>query len=100
MSCCPSAYAREVEELIDRKQTHSYERAVERVAHIRSLHDRAGDPRGFEAYLTELRRRHRQKTKLVRLLDEAGFGDPTSAARDIDAGEREASSDTQRVDDR
>lgn len=71
-----SAYAREVEELIDRKQTHSYERAVERVDHIRSLHDRAGDPNGFDAFLADLRRRHRQKTKLVRLLDEAGLGDP------------------------
>ncbi len=95
-----SAYARQVEELIDRKQAHSYERAVERIAHIRSVHERASDPDGFGEYLTDVRRRHRQKTKLTRLLDEAGMGDPTGAERETDAGEREPSAGTQRLDDR
>ncbi len=72
-----SAYARQVEELVERKQTHSYEQAVERIAHIRSLHDRAGDLDGFDAYLADVRPRHRQKTKLIRLLDDAGFCDPS-----------------------
>ncbi len=72
-----SAYARQVEELVERKQTHSYEQAVERIAHIRSLHDRAGDLDGFDAYLADVRQRHRQKTKLIRLLDDAGFCDPS-----------------------
>lgn len=89
-----SAYDRQVEELIGRKQTHSYERAVERIAQIRSLHERAGDPDGFDDYLADVRRRHRQKTKLVRLLDEAWLGEPAGAR------ERDASTDAQRLDDR
>ena len=68
-----SAYARDVEAQIERKQTRSYENAVDRVAHIRTLHGRAGDRDGFDAYLAELRHRHRQKTKFIRLLDEAGL---------------------------
>jgi len=31
------------------------------------------DPEGFDAYLGQLRHRHRPKTKLLHLLDEAGF---------------------------
>lgn len=50
---------------------------MERIAHIRGLHERAGDPDGFDDYLADVRRRHRQKTKLMRLLDEAGLGDPS-----------------------
>ncbi|MCB1039231.1 MAG: hypothetical protein KDA94_06840 [Acidimicrobiales bacterium] len=69
-----SACARDVEAQIERKQTRSYENAVDRVGHIRTVHDRAGDPDGFDAYLADLRHRHRQKTKLIRLLDEAGLG--------------------------
>lgn len=71
-----SAYARDVEAQIERKQTRSYENAVGRVAHIHTLHDRAGDPEGFDAYLADLRHRHRQKTKFIRLLDEAGLNVP------------------------
>jgi uncharacterized Zn finger protein len=66
-----SAYARDVEAQVDRKQTRSYENAVDRVAHIRALHERAGDPDGFDVYLVDLRQRHRQKSKFIRLLDEA-----------------------------
>ena len=69
-----SAYVRDVEAQIDRKQTRSYENAVDRVTQIRSLHERAGDPDGFDAYLADLRHRHRQKTKFIRLLVEAGLG--------------------------
>lgn len=71
-----SAYARDVEAQIERKQTRSYENAVDRVAHIRTLHERAGDPDGFDAYLADLRHRHRQKTRFIRLLDEAGLTAP------------------------
>lgn len=67
------AYARDVEEQIDRKKTWTYERAVERVAFIRTLYERGGDPGGFETYLADLRHRHGQKTKFIRLLDEAGL---------------------------
>jgi hypothetical protein len=65
------AYVRDVEAQIDRKR---YESAVERLASIRVLHERGGDPSGFEAYLVDLRHRHRQKTKLIHLLSEAGLG--------------------------
>lgn len=69
-----SAHARDVEAQVDRKQARSYENAVDRVAHIRTLHERAGDPDGFDAYLADLRHRHRQKTKFIRLLAAAGLG--------------------------
>ena len=80
MLAAASAYARDVEAQIDRKQTRSYENAVDRVAHIRTLHGRAGDPDGFDAYLADLRQRHRQKTKFTRLLDEAGLTAPGQPA--------------------
>lgn len=67
------AYARDVEAQIDRKKTWTYERAVEQVAQIRELYERGGDPSGFETYLADLRHRHGQKTKFIRLLDEAGL---------------------------
>jgi tetratricopeptide (TPR) repeat protein len=69
------AYARDVEAQLDRKR---YEAAVERLGHIRMLYERGGDPRTFEAYLADLCQRHRQKTKLMRLLGEAGLADPGS----------------------
>lgn len=64
------AYASDVDAQLDHKR---YEAAVERLAHIRKLYERGGDPDGFDAYLADLRHQHRQKTKLVRLLDEAGL---------------------------
>lgn len=67
------AYARDVEAQIDRKQTRTYERAIERLVVIRTLHERGGDPSGFETYLADLRHRHGQKTTFIRLLDEAGL---------------------------
>jgi hypothetical protein len=65
------AYGRDVEAQIDRKKTWTYESAVEQVAYIRTLYERGSDPSGFETYLADLRHRHRQKTKFIRLLDEA-----------------------------
>lgn len=67
------AYARDVDAQIDRKKTWTYERAVEQVAFIGTLYERGGDPSGFETYLADLRHRHGQKTKFIRLLDEAGL---------------------------
>lgn len=54
-------------------QARSYEKALDRVAQVGSLHDRAGEPDGFDVYLADLRHRHWQKTKFIRLLDEAGL---------------------------
>ncbi|MDZ7679842.1 MAG: hypothetical protein U5K29_14960 [Acidimicrobiales bacterium] len=68
------AFARDVEAKIDRKKTWTYEAAVEGVAKIRTLYESGGDPSGFESYLADLRQRHRQKTKFIRLLDEASAG--------------------------
>lgn len=67
------AYARDVEAQIDRKKTWTYERAVEQIAQIRALYERGGDPSGFESYLADVRHRHGQKSKFIRLLDEAGL---------------------------
>ncbi len=67
------AFARDVEAQIDRKKTWTYERAVEQIAQIRTLYERGGDPGGFETYLADVRHRHGQKTKFIRLLDEAGL---------------------------
>jgi hypothetical protein len=66
------AHARDVAAQIDRKRDDS---AVQRLTAIRTLHGRGGDPSGFETYLSDLRHRHRnrQKTKSIRLLDEAGL---------------------------
>ena len=72
------AYARDVEAQIDPKRTWTYERAVEQVAFIRTLYERGGDPSGFETYLADLRHRHGQKTKFIRLLDEADLIGPAS----------------------
>jgi len=55
------------------RKSRSYANAVDRVAHIRTLHERVCDPDGFDAYLADLRHRHRPKTKLIRLLDDAGL---------------------------
>ena len=72
------AYGRDVEARIDSKNTWTYERAVERIAHIRTLYERGGDPSDFETYLADLRDRHRRKIKFTRLLDEAGLTEPAS----------------------
>ena len=62
-------YRREVEQLIDRKQAHTYEAAVELIRHIGDLLD--AEP--FERYLGDIRHRHRPKTKFLGLLRAAGL---------------------------
>lgn len=64
-------YQREVEQLVDRKQTRSYEAAVELIAHIVELLHAAGHDAG--AYVAEVRHRHKPKTKFLGFLDVAGM---------------------------
>lgn len=61
-------YKREIEDLIDRKQTNSYEQAVAHVEHVGELYERAGAGKDFNAYLGDLRHRHKPKTKFVAML--------------------------------
>lgn len=63
-------YQREVEQLVDRKQTQTYEAAVELIGHIVELLRAAG--RDADAYVAEVRHRHRPKTKFLGLLASAG----------------------------
>lgn len=65
---CIGVYQREIEDLIDRKQTHWYEQAVDHVVHVGELYARAGEAGGFATYLDELRQRHKPKTKLLAML--------------------------------
>lgn len=67
-------YEREIENLIDRKQTHTYESAAERIGHIRDLYLAASDLAGFDGYLEELRRRHKTKVKFQKILAGAEVG--------------------------
>lgn len=61
-----AVYQREVEHLVDRKQTRTYEAAVELIRHIvELLRSAGGDP---DAYVAEVRHRHRPKTKFLGLL--------------------------------
>lgn len=63
-----TVYEREIEDLIDRKQTHWYEQAVGRVVHVGKLYEQAGAADEFATYLADLRRRHKSKTKFLSML--------------------------------
>ena len=66
-----AVYQREVEHLVDRKQTHTYEAAVELIGHIVELLRAAG--RDADAYVAEVRHRHKPKTKFLGFLGGAGL---------------------------
>jgi uncharacterized Zn finger protein len=64
-------YQREVERLVDRKQTRTYEAAVELIGHIvELLRDAGGDA---DAYIAEVRHGHKPKTKFLGFLADAGL---------------------------
>lgn len=64
-------YQREVEHLVDRKQTNTYQAAVELIVRIvELLRDAGGDA---DAYVAEVRHRHKPKTKFLGFLDGAGL---------------------------
>jgi uncharacterized Zn finger protein len=61
-------YKREIDDLIDRKQAHSYGQAVAHVVHVGELYARAGAEDDFAAYTHDLRHRHEPKTKFLPML--------------------------------
>ncbi|MDP9418082.1 MAG: hypothetical protein M3P48_09705 [Actinomycetota bacterium] len=61
-------YKREIDDLIDRKQAHSYEQADAHVVHVRDLYARAGAEEDFAAYTHDLRHRHKPKMKFLAML--------------------------------
>lgn len=61
-------YQREIENLIDRKQAHWYEQAVEHVVHVGELYARGGADDDFATYLADLRHRHKPKPKFLAML--------------------------------
>lgn len=63
-----SVYQREIEDLIDRQQTHWYEQAVDLVVHVVDLYARAGAEDGSATYLDDLRERHKRRTKFMAML--------------------------------
>ncbi|MGH2779833.1 MAG: hypothetical protein ACRDLA_00125 [Thermoleophilaceae bacterium] len=65
---CIGVYKREIEDLIDHKQTHWYEHAVGHVLHVGDLYACAGATDEYAAYLDELRYRHKPKTKFLAML--------------------------------
>lgn len=65
---CIAVYQREIEDLIDRQQTHWYEQAVGHAVHVGELYALAGATDQHAAYLDELRHRHKRKTKFIAML--------------------------------
>jgi uncharacterized Zn finger protein len=65
------AYARKVEETIDRKNRQAYAEAAELLRVVRHLHRRAGAD--FAAYLAEIKEMHRRKQTFLAELARAGI---------------------------
>lgn len=68
-----AVYKREVEHLIDRKQTRTYEAAVELIGHIAELLRTGGSEADVDEYLADVRQRHKPKTKFLGFLANAGL---------------------------
>jgi hypothetical protein len=68
-----TVYQREVEQLIDRKQTHAYQAAVDLIGHIAELLRAAGSEGDIDEYLADVRHRHKPKTKFLGFLAAAGL---------------------------
>jgi hypothetical protein len=64
-------YQREVEELIDRKSTHSYEDAVTRIEDLANLYLLADRHDRFAEFVDSLRTQHAAKRKFIAILDAA-----------------------------
>jgi len=64
-------YEREVDDLIDRKQTQTYEEAVSRISQLRILYQRAEHLDLFDAFLDGTRKRHKPRVKFMRMLKDA-----------------------------
>lgn len=68
-----TVYQRQAEEFISWKRAHAYEAAVELIGHIVDLLLESGDDTAAPAYLDDLRRRHKPKTRFLGLLTESGL---------------------------
>lgn len=66
-------YQREIEALIDRKDPRFYDSAVDMVGMVGELFRVIGDPAAFDAYVADLQRRHKAKSKLQRILADRGY---------------------------
>ncbi len=66
-----SAYLREIEAAIDRKDRHGYDRAATLLTTLKDLHQRAGSDSDFTAYLDHVKDVHRQNRALMRKLASA-----------------------------
>ena len=66
-------YQREVESLIAYKKNQTYSEAVRRMEHINVLFVRARQVEHFNAYVADVRSRHRAKRNLMKLLDDKGW---------------------------
>lgn len=64
-------YRMAAEQFIEDKSAGSYRSAAQLLRDLRDLHARAGTPAEFQRYLTDLRERHRRKTRLTIELDRA-----------------------------
>lgn len=67
-----AVYQREVEHLVDRKQPTTYQTAVDLITHIVGLLRSAGHADDAEAYIADVRHRHKPKTKFLGFLADAG----------------------------
>jgi uncharacterized Zn finger protein len=66
-------YQDEVESLIDGRNNRAYAQAVELLDEVGALFVAAGQEAGFPDYVADVRRRHKPKRNLVKLLDARGW---------------------------
>jgi len=66
-------YEREAERSIETKNNRGYEEGVALIAKVRDLMDRTSGDEAFASYAAEVRRRHKPKRNLMKLLDQKGW---------------------------
>lgn len=66
-------YQKKIESLIDAKDNRSYAEAVELLGQVGELFASAGQGTGFADYVAGVRRRHKPKRNLIKLLDSRGW---------------------------
>lgn len=66
-------YQKEIESLVEGRDNPAYARAVELLDEVEALFTDAGNTDGFPDYVAGLRRRHKPKRNLMKLLDARGW---------------------------